>query len=163
MGPRRSSLLVLVLVLLISMAGMATGASGAPASKGDELELYKATVDAAKLQTLQRGGYDVASVKETAAGAEVALVLTGAERDRLCGPGVRLGGYRDKQGRTQAQRPAPRAAAGFTVWRSYDEPGGTRDQMYDIARRNPQLVKLEVLGKTRQGREKITPKVSPGP
>ena len=103
MGPRRSSLLVLVLVVLMSMAGMATGASAAPADSDDELELYKATVDAAKLQALQRGGYDVASVKETAAGAEVALVLTGAERDRLRGQGVRLEVYRDKQGRTQRQ------------------------------------------------------------
>jgi hypothetical protein len=162
MGPRRSTLLVLVLVVLISMVGMATGASGAPASKGDELEMYKATVDAAKLQTLQRGGYDVASVKETAAGAEVALVLTDGERDRLRGQGVRLEVVRDKQGRTQRQRAAAQAAAGFTVWRSYDEPGGIRDQMYDIARRNPQLVKLEVLGKTRQGREYIALKVTQG-
>jgi Zinc carboxypeptidase len=162
MGPRRSTLLVLVLVVLMSMVGMATGASGAPASKGDELELYKATVDAAKLQALQRGGYDVASVKETAAGAEVALVLTDAERDRLRGQGVRLEVVRDKQGRTQRQRAEAQAAAGFTVWRSYDEPGGIRDQMYDIARRNPQLVKLEVLGKTRQGREYIALKVTQG-
>jgi hypothetical protein len=160
MGPRRSSLLVLVLVVLMSMAGMTAGASGAPASKGDELELYKATVDAAKLQTLQRGGYDVASVKETAAGAEVALVLTNAERDRLRGQGVGLEVVRDKQGRTQRQRAAAQDAAGFTVWRSYDEPGGIRDQMYDIARRNPQLVKLVVLGKTRQGREYIALKVT---
>src|SRR6266508_1616253 len=160
MGPRRTSLLVLVLFFLISMAGLTTGASGAPASSGDELELYKATVDAATLQNLQRGGYDVASVKATPAGAEVALVLSGTERDRLRGQGVRLEVVRDKQGRTQRQRAEVQAAAGFTVWRSYDEPGGIRDQMYDIARRNPQLVKLEVLGKTRQGREYIALKLT---
>jgi hypothetical protein len=122
--------------------------------------MYKATVDAARLQTLQRGGYDVASVRETAGGAEVALVLTDAERDRLRGQGVRLDVYRDRQGRTQRQRAAVQAAAGFTVWRSYDEPGGIRDQMYALARRNPQLVKLEVLGKTRQGREYIALKLT---
>ncbi len=160
MGPRRTSLLVLVLFFLISMAGLTTGASGAPARNGDELELYKATVDAATLQNLQRGGYDVASVKATPAGAEVALVLSGTERDRLRGQGVRLEVVRDKQGRTQRQRAEVQAAAGFTVWRSYDEPGGIRDQMYDIARRNPQLVKLEVLGKTRQGREYIALKLT---
>jgi hypothetical protein len=163
-GPRRTSPLVLVLLVVVAMAGMTAGASGAPADRGedadDELELYKATVDAAKLEALQRGGYDVASVKETAAGAEVALVLTGAERDRLRGQGVRLEVYRDEQGRTQRERAAAQAAAGFTVWRSYDQPGGIRDQLYDIARRNPQLVKLEVLGRTRQGREWIALKVT---
>jgi hypothetical protein len=100
MRPRRASLAVL-LVLLISMAGMTTAASGAP-EEADRLEMYKATVDAAELQTLQRGGYDVASVQETAGGAEVALVLTGAERERLRGQGVGLEVWRDKQGRTQS-------------------------------------------------------------
>ncbi|HEX6678478.1 MAG TPA: M14 family zinc carboxypeptidase [Actinomycetes bacterium] len=159
MGPRRASLLVLVLCFLISMAGLTAGASGAPASR-DELELYKATVDAPTLQRLQRGGYDVASVRETTAGTEVDLVLSGAERDRLRGQGIQLDVVRDKQGRSQQQRAEVQAAAGFNVWRSYDQPGGIRDQMYDLARRNPQLVKLEVLGKTGQGREYIALKVT---
>ena len=38
------------------------------------------------------------------------------------------------------------AAVGFNVWRSWDEPGGIRDELYSLARKNPQLVKLEVLG-----------------
>ena len=158
MRPRRASLAV-VLVAMISMAGMTTAASGAP-DRADRLEMYRATVDAAELQTLQRGGYDVASVQETAGGAEVALVLTGAERERLRGQGVRLELWRDKQGRTQSQRAALQAAEGFTVWRSFDEPGGLRDEMYQLARRNPQLLKLEVLGKTHQGREYIALKMT---
>jgi len=162
MGPRRTSLLVLVLTFLISMAGLTASASGAPARSGDELELYKATVDAATLQTLQRGGYDVASVRETPAGTEVALVLSQADRNRLSRQGVRLEVYRDQQGRTQQQRAEVQADAGFKVWRSYDESGGIRDQMYALARDNPQLVKLEVLGKTRQGREYIALKVTQG-
>jgi hypothetical protein len=159
MWPRRTAVAV-VLLVLISMVAMTTGASGAPAGSADELEMYRAMVDPATLQGLQRGGYDVASVKETAAGAEVALVLTRAERNRLRGQGVQLELYRDAQGRTQRQRAEAQAAAGFTVWRSYDERGGIRDQLYDLARRNPQLVKLEVLGKTRQGREYIALKVT---
>jgi hypothetical protein len=54
------------------------------------------------------------------------------------------------------------AVGGFTVWRSWDEPGGIRDELYDIARRNPQLVKLVVLGRTHQGREIIALKVTQG-
>jgi Zinc carboxypeptidase len=158
MRPRRSSLVVVLLVLL-SVVGMTTAASGAPA-EADRLEMYRATVNAATLQTLQQGGYDVASVQETAAGVEVALVLTGAERERLRGQGVRLEVWRDKQGRTQHQRAAAQAEGGFAVWRSFDEPGGIRDQMYELARRNPQLLKLEVLGKTHQGREYIALKLT---
>ena len=153
---------MLVLLVVVAMAGMTAAASEAPADPGDDddLELYKATVDASKLPTLQRGGYDIASVKETAAGAEVELVLSGTDRDRLRGQGIQLDVVRDQQGRTQRQRAEVQAAAGFTVWRSYDEPGGIRDQMYDLARRNPQLVKLEVLGRTRQGREYIAVKLT---
>ena len=99
MRPKRSSLAVVLLVLL-SIVGMTTAASGAPA-EADRLEMYRATVNAATLQTLQQGGYDVASVQETPQGTEVALVLTGAERERLRGQGVRLEVWRDKQGRTQ--------------------------------------------------------------
>jgi hypothetical protein len=117
--------MAVVLSMLISMAAMTAGASGAPAGSADELEMYRATVNATTLQTLQRGGYDVASVRETAGGNEVALVLTGAERERLRGQGVRLEVYRDKQGRTQRQRAEVQAAAGFTVWRSYDEAGAS--------------------------------------
>ena len=55
---------------------------------------------------------------------------------------------------------AEQAANGFTVWRSYDEAGGIRDQLYAVARNNPQLVKLEVLGHTGQGREIIAVKLT---
>jgi hypothetical protein len=130
-------------VVLALIAGMTAAASAAPGgSKGDRLEMYKATVDAATFQKLQAGGYDIASARETTAGKEVALVLTNAERDRLRGQGVQLKVWRDKQGRTQSQRAELQAANGFTVYRSYDEPGGIRDEMYELARRNPQLVKL---------------------
>jgi hypothetical protein len=156
--PRRTSL-AFVLVVLVSLLGMTTAASGAPA-EADRLEMYRATVDAATLQTLQRGGYDVASVQETTGGVEVALVLTSAERERLRGQGVRLEVWRDRQGRTQSERAAAQAEGGFAVWRSFDEPGGIRDQMYELARRNPQLLKLEVLGKTHQGREYVALKLT---
>jgi hypothetical protein len=80
-----------VLFVLISMVGMATAASGAPAD-ADRLEMYRATVDAAKLRTLERGGYDVASLRETAGGAEVALVLTGHGAGAAARPGGSSGG-----------------------------------------------------------------------
>jgi hypothetical protein len=161
MLPKRISLPIVLLVSALIAGTTLTAASGAPGrDDADRLEMYRATVNSATLQALQRGGYDVTTVQETAAGVQVALVLTDAERDRLQGQGVKLKVWRDKQGRTQQQRAELQAANGFNVYRSYDEPGGIRDEMYELARRNPQLVKLEVLGKTSQGREYIALKLT---
>jgi len=54
------------------------------------------------------------------------------------------------------------AAAGYNVYRSWDEPGGIRDELHAFADGNPQLVKLEVLGHTYQGRELMALKVTQG-
>ena len=48
------------------------------------------------------------------------------------------------------------------MWRSYDEPGGIRDQMYAIARHNPQIAKLVKVGTTHQGREILAIKLTQG-
>ncbi|MEV6103705.1 M14 family zinc carboxypeptidase [Streptomyces sp. NPDC051940] len=156
----------IVLAVMALLAGLTSAAAGSSPAQGgdgsDRLELYKATVDAAALQGLQRRGYDIANVRQQAGGTQVELVLTDAERDRLRGQGISLTLYRDAKGRTQRERAAAEAAGGFTVYRSYDEPGGIRDELYDVARSNPGLVKLEVLGKTGQGREYIALKVTAG-
>ena len=62
---------------------------------------------------------------------------------------------RNDQGQTVSEQAELQALNGFTVWRSWDEPGGIRDELYDIARRNLQIIKLEVLGHTSQGRELV--------
>src|SRR5919109_2750437 len=124
------------------------------------LDLYAATVDAATVQRLVQQGYDVASIEAGFAGTKVELVLSPSERAKLAGEGVKLRAVKDRQGRTQRQRAAFQAAGGFTVYRSYDEPGGIRDELYALARQNPQLVKLEVLGETSQGREYIALKLT---
>jgi Zinc carboxypeptidase len=67
---------------------------------------------------------------------------------------------RNKKGQTVQEQAAAQAANGFSVWRSWDEAGGIRDELYGLARDNPNLVKLEVLGHTHQGRELIALKVT---
>ena len=69
---------------------------------------------------------------------------------------------RNRQGQSARQAAAAQAADGFEVWRSWDEAGGIRDELYEIAADNPQLVKLEVLGETHEGRELIALKVTQG-
>ena len=124
MKPRRISI-VSVMLLLISLGGLTAPTSGAVAQgRQATLEMYRATVSAAEFQDLQTRGFDVTSVETTEGGVRVALVLSTEERNALRKEGIDLGLWRDRQGRTQTQRAALQQANGFTVWRSFDEPGG---------------------------------------
>jgi hypothetical protein len=137
--------------------------SGAALAQGKQrLQLYTATTDAATAARLANEGYDIAATREGFSSVEVDLVLTAGERAKLARQGLRLRVTRDAGGRSQTQRATLQAANGFEVWRSWDEPGGIRDELYQIAKDNPQLVKLEVLGRTAQGREYIALKVTKG-
>ena len=69
---------------------------------------------------------------------------------------------RVKGGKTVKQFAAAQAANGFTVWKSYDEPGGYRDQMHALANKYPQVTKLVKIGTTLQGREILALKVTQG-
>jgi hypothetical protein len=124
------------------------------------LDMYTAAVSAAQANRLAATGLDVTAVRQTAEGSEVDLVLTEAERAKLADRGIDVKLKRTKDGKTQRQLAAEQAAAGYDVWRSWDESGGIRDELYQLARENPQLVKLEVLGRTYGGRELIALKVT---
>ena len=89
-------------------------------------------------------------------------VLTARQAAKLRAQGITVRLLRNDKGQTVTEQARIQALNGFTVWRSWDEPGGIRDQLYDIASRNPQLAKLVVLGKTHQGREIIALKLTQG-
>jgi hypothetical protein len=153
---RRWLLLVCALFAALTFSGTAL------AKSKHGLELYTAAVDSATVDRLAREGYDIASVRAGFAAVQVDLVLAPGERGKLAREGIKLRLKRDGQGRTQAQRAALQSEQGFEVYRSFDEPGGIRDEMYALARRNPQLVKLAVLGESHQGREYIALKLTQG-
>ena len=148
-----------LLAILVFTAAAAGSSAGGPRSTVS-LDLYTGVVSSATLGRLVRQGYDIADARPAAGGVRVDLVLTQAEVAKLGAQGVDVQPRRDAQGHTQAQRAAAQAAGGFNVWRSYDAPGGIRDELYSIARRNSQIVKLEVIGHTLQGREIIALKVT---
>ncbi|MGH2901213.1 MAG: M14 family zinc carboxypeptidase, partial [Solirubrobacteraceae bacterium] len=134
-----------------------------PASAGaGQLELYSTTVDGATAARLAGQGYDIASRRDTADGVVLDIVLAKKQRGKLAREGVKLRVVRDRQGRSQTERAAIQATAAGSVFRSFDEPGGIRDELYDVARSNPQLAKLEVLGRTHQGREYLALKLTQG-
>ena len=142
---------------------LALGGLNAPAQAEmpqGQLDMYTVTVPNARAGDLMREGLDVVDVESGAETTKLDIVLSDAERDRLEARGMQVVPKRNKDGKTQRQLAAEQAAAGFDVWRSWDEAGGIRDEMYALAKRNPQLVKLEVLGKTYQGRELIALKVT---
>ena len=165
--PKRSRLTVLLSTLVLLLAPAITGAAGSGAqavsAPGGHLEMYTAHVDAKQARELSRSGLDVVAVRHAGENRiEMDLVLSAAERDALTRRGIDVDVKRDQRGRTQRQLAAEQAASGYNVWRSWDEPGGIRDELYAVARDNPQLVKLEALGRTHQGRELIALKVTQG-
>jgi hypothetical protein len=162
-SPRR---LVSVLAVVLLSSGLAAqGAGAAPAETqpaDDQLDAYTAVVTAADMPAIAEQGIEVSGQRQVADGVEVEMVLDQVQAERLRGRGVDLRLTRVRGGQTVREFAAAEAANGFNVWRSYDEAGGIRDQLYAAARNNPQLVKLEVLGHTSQGREIIAVKLTQG-
>ena len=107
-------------------------------------------------------GVELAGVEQTASGTKAEAVLTRGQVSKLRASGVSVKLTRNKKGQTVDEQAAAMAVNGFNVWRSWDEQGGIRDELYRLARENPQLVKLEVLGHTHQGRELIALKLTQG-
>jgi hypothetical protein len=122
--------------------------------------MYTVRAEPAQAGQLAREGLDVVHSRVAGDKIELDVVLSDTERARLASRGLSVAPKRNKDGRTQRELAADQAAAGYTVWRSWDQPGGIRDELYALARNNPQLVKLEVLGRTYQGRELIALKVT---
>ena len=133
----------------------------APAAAAKGLEMYTLRGSAATIGQLTPG-VELAGVRNTRGGIRADAVLTRSQRAKLVASGVKVRLKRNAKGQTVTEQAALQAANGFEVYRSWDEPGGIRDELYNVAARNPQLVKLEVLGTTHQGRELIALKLTQG-
>src|SRR4051812_39512571 len=142
------------LVVLAVSFPAAAGAKG-----GTRLETYTLEGDAAAVAKATQG-VELAGLRRTAAGIRADAVLTADQRSKAQALGVSVKLTRNKKGQTVQQQARAMAAGGYNVYRSWDEPGGIRDELHSLAAQNPQLVKLEVLGHTHQGRELIALKVT---
>jgi hypothetical protein len=149
-------------VLAVSVLAFGAQAAAAQERGRDRLDVYTAVVQPDQLEALTAKGYDVNDGRRVAGGVEVQLILTKAQRANVTAEGVTTQLTRVKGGKTVKEFAAEQSAHGFDVWRSYDEPGGFRDQMYAIARNNPQLAKLVKIGTTLQGREILALKLTQG-
>src|SRR5215218_2841381 len=141
---------------------VAAPAAVAKQRAADRLDVYTAVTSAEKLTALEEKGIDVASSKAAGSKLRAQLVMTRDQRDQVRAEGVKTELTRVKGGMTVKQFAAAQAAGGYNVWRSYDEPGGYRDQLYALARDNPQVTKLVKIGTTLNGREILALKVTQG-
>src|SRR5690348_4405800 len=135
-------------------------AAGAVAPR-DRLDAYTAAVSPAALQVLRAQGVE-ATASRAGGRLRLGLVLTPGQRAELARRGVPTRLARVPGGRTLRQVAAAEAAGGYTVWRSWDERGGIRDQLRRIARRNPGIAKLETIGTSGQGRPILALKLTRG-
>jgi hypothetical protein len=148
----------------VGLVAIALALSIAPAAAGQSsgrLEMYTLQGRADKIAKAAKG-VELAGIRQTASGIRADAVLTADQRAKLAASGVTVRLKRNQQGQTVTEQARAQAAAGFNVWRSWDEPGGIRDELRDVAAQNPQIVELEVLGKTHQGRDLIALKLTQG-
>ena len=117
---------------------------------------------AEQLAAFEDKGLDVASSRVMAKGVKAQMILTRSQVQDVRAEGARAKLTRVKGGKTVKQFAAAQAVNGFTVWRSYDEPGGYRDQMHALARQYPGVTKLVRIGTTLKGREILALKVTQG-
>ena len=152
--------------LLVATTGAILLAVALPASGAqrpdDRLDVYTAVVSDEQLSALAAQGFELTGAREVAGGTEVQLVASRAQRAQLRRDGFRTEFTRVKGGKTVKEFAAEQAENGFTVWRSWDEPGGFRDQMYAAASNNRGVAKLVQLGTTYEGRELLALRLTAG-
>ena len=152
-----TGLAVALLVVLASAIVLAPSANG---QAGGNLELYETTVDAEQLQVLREGGYDIASIEESAEDFTVELVLLPRERNKLRRDGFDLEAVRNKDGLTASQAAAKQKQGGFKVWRPWDGPTGLENQVRNIPAQYPDVAELHTLGESHEGREILAIRVT---
>lgn len=146
-----------------SQATAAPAPAPAAAPADQALDAYTARgVTTDQLGSLAQQGYDLTEAHPTGDTSQVDLVLTPREAADLRAQGLDVRLTKVRGGQTVRQYAAAQAADGYTVWRSYDEPGGIRDQLVRAARRNPDVAELVRLGTTYQGRDILALRLTKG-
>ena len=151
------------LILAILLTLLVPSAAALQRQVGDQLEIYTVVVGPGQVDDLLRQGFDVVAVRALSEEeVEADVVLSGRQHAALQGLGLKVGLKLNQEGKSQKQLAAEQSASGYNVWRSWDEPGGIRDELYNINKKYSGFVKLVVLGHTYQGREIIALKVTQG-
>ena len=142
-------------VIALAACILALGAAGAaPAATSQvKLDFYTATVSTDAYGKLLKQ-FDLTTARPVKAGVRIDMVLSQRQAKALKARGIGLKLVLNQFGRSSAQEARHQAAAGYTVWRDYDNPtNGIAAQLHQIAASHPQIADLQVIGHTGQGRE----------
>ena len=128
----------LAAVWAVAFSCVVVPAAAAKQRPADRLNAYTVVTSAKQLAAFEEKGLDVAESQVTASGVKAQMILTRSQAQDVRAAGASAKLTRVKGGKTVKQFAAAQAANGFTVWKSYDEPGGYRDQMHQLASQYPQ-------------------------
>ncbi|MEU4574543.1 MULTISPECIES: M14 family zinc carboxypeptidase [Nonomuraea] len=149
-----------IIGLATSMVALEAQAAVDPLPPGDRIELYQLDSPPGTAQTLREQGFDVVQQEIKDGREHVELTAAQADLAGLKKLGLKPEPVRNPQGQTQLEAARTQAAGGYTVFRSYSEPGGIADQLRAIADANKDVVKLQSIGKTVRGQDILAAKVS---
>ncbi len=160
---RARSIAFLVCALVAGLLGVAAPPASAapPPEAGPTVYVGELTTD--QLKQVADLGLDHGTVTSRGAAADgkfaVEVVLTRGQAQKLNALGLSLV---EKQvaGEAVSQRLDAQSASGYSVFRSYSEPGGIRDELIALTRQYPRLTKLVTIGKTVQGQNILAVKVT---
>src|SRR6185436_4014551 len=158
---RRGDLRMKVRGIVVALVALLMLAIAVPASAGVGLNAYRANAKGLKqIRELKRLGFDLTEGQRKKG---VEIVATKAQVRKLRSAGVRTKLIRTKRGRTALRAGAAQAAGGYVVWRPFartdvDVSGSAgnpttniKTQMENLARRYPNITKLETIGHSVRG------------
>lgn len=150
----------------VLVAGLALGptAEAAPGSgRGAGPTVWVGDLTPAQVALVREAGADSEDLSTTRSAtsgrSRVEVILSQDSADKLAAQGVALS-EKTVEGQPVSARLAAQAASGFTVFRSYSEPGGIRDELVETARANPRIAKLVTIGRSVTGQPILAVKVT---
>ena len=150
---RRKIVLVIIGALVASALGAAPPTYAKPRAEAGPT-VYVGQLTTEQLKQLGGLGLDrdeVVSRGRTGDRTSVEVVLSRSQAAKLQAGGVKLS-EKKVDGAAVSKRLNAESANGYTVWRSYSEPGGIRDQLVALNRQYPRLTKLVSIGHSVQGK-----------
>lgn len=162
---RRFARFMLSVSLLAAGLALSPTAGAAPGSgkEGVGPKVWVGELTPAQLALVREAGVDredLATRKGSGKGrSRVEVILSQDTADKLTGQGVPLT-EKVVDGQAASARLAAQAASGFSVFRSYSEPGGIRDELVETAKANPRITKLVTVGRSVNGQPILAVKVT---
>ena len=156
--------LLVVGLMILGGVGTAPAASAAPAeeSRGGGPTVFVGEITPEQFASLGTLGIDRGNLAASAGRAgtiRVEAALTRSQAAKLNSQGMALIEKR-VDGAAVSDRMAAQAQSGFTVFRSFSEPGGVREELRATAEQHPDLTKLVRIGQSVQGKDILALKVT---